>query len=441
MRGNQGFKFFLILLAIGILTYLAASGMPSLGIPNVSAQTTRLGIDIRGGMYTMLYPDLPEGVSPKEGDLQAARMVIEKRLDSKGIYDRNVTIESEHGRIIVEIPHKPGEKDFNPQKAIDELGKTALLTFQEVDEDKFDGYLPNGAKKYLPTGIIIVEGKNIERAGVSSNPETGGMDVTLELTEEGKHKFAEGTSRLLKKKIAIFMDDELIIAPTVEAVITNGEARITGQRDAKEAGELADIINAGALPFRLVANDINYITPLIGEGSLAVTINAGIIAFLIVFVFMLLYYRLPGLLAGIALFALVVIELCFITWLGITLTLPGLAGIILSIGMGVDANIIIFERIKEELRSGKTLRASADVGFKRAFKAILDANVTTLISAAVLYWFGTGAIKGFAVTLFVGVILSFFTAVTASRIMLKSVSEIGLAKNIWLYGVKQGVAK
>jgi preprotein translocase subunit SecD len=435
MRRNNRFGLFVVILIIGILTCLAFFGVPSLNIPNISK--ARLGIDIKGGISTTLYPDLPDGEKPTDKELSSARKIIETRLDNKGIFDRNITVENENGRIIVEIPYKQGEEDSNPQKAIDEIGKTALLTFQEVDEEKFDGYLPNGSKNYLPTGKIIIEGKHVEDAGVATDPQTGGIDVILKLSNEGRDKFAEGTERLIGKPIAIYMDDQLIIAPIVQSKITDGNARITGQRDAKEAGELADTIRAGALPFRLVAKELNSITPILGEGALRVAINAGIVAFIAICLFMILYYRLPGLLADIALLGLVVSELCLITWLGISLTLPGIAGIILSVGMGVDANVIIFERIKEELRSGKTLRASIDLGFKRAFSAILDSNITTLIVAVILYWLGTGPIKGFAITLLIGVALSFVTAITASRIMLRAVSTFNFAKNHRLYGVKE----
>jgi len=428
MRGSNWVKFFSVILIIGILTYLVAYGAPALGIP--SAKDMRFGIDIKGGISTTLYPDLPEGQKPTAEELSAARRVIEKRLDSKGIYDRNITTEVENGRIIVEIPYKPGEEDLNPQKTIDEIGKTALLTFQEVDESKIDE-----KGNYLPTGKIVIEGKHVVDAKVATDPQTGEAVVSLQLNKEGAEKFAEATERLVRKRIAIFMDDELIVDPVVNEKIPNGQAVINGQRDAKEAGELADTIRAGALPFRLVAKELNSISPLLGEGALKVTVNAGIVAYLLVFLFMLLYYRLPGLLANIALFGLVVIQLVFLAAFGISLTLPGIAGIILSIGMGVDANVIIFERIKEELRSGKTLKTSVDLGFKRAFAAILDSNVTTLISAAVLYWLGTGAIRGFAVTLFLGVLLSFFTAITASRIMLKAVADV--VKNTWLYGASR----
>lgn len=434
MRGNNWVKFFLVIVIIGILTYLTFAGIPGV-VPNV--YKTRLGIDIRGGVYANLYPDLPDGQKPTVDQLNSARSVIEKRLDNKGIFDRNIANEPENGRIIVEIPYKPGETDLSPQKAIEEIGKTALLTFQEVDEDKFKGFLEDGTRNYEQTGRIVIEGKHVVNAGVEQNRETGEMVVTLKLNEEGAKKFADATEKLVGKKIAVYMDSTLITAPTVQTKIPNGEAIITGQRTAQEAGDLADTIRAGSLPFRMVSKDLNSITPLLGESALKVTINAGIVAFILVCLYMLVNYRLPGLVADIALFGLVVAELFFISVLGITLTLPGIAGIILTIGMGVDANVIIFERIREEIKSGKTLGASIDAGFKRAFAAILDSNVTTIMTGLVLYWLGTGPIKGFAITLVVGVILSFLTAVTATRIMLTAASGLDITKKRWLYGVKE----
>ncbi|MCX8130227.1 MAG: protein translocase subunit SecD [Clostridia bacterium] len=430
MRGSNGVKFFLVILIIGLLTYAVGFGVPALGIEDVN--NLRFGTDIRGGISTTLYPDLKEGVKPTEKELASARTVIEKRLDAQGIYDRNITTENENGRIIVEIPYKPGEKDFNPQKAVDQIGKTALLTFQEVDESLVDE-----KGNYKPTKKIVIEGKHVNDAGVGTDPQTGQVVVTLDLNGEGRTRFAEATGRLLNQRIGIFMDDTLIVAPQVSAHITDGKAIINGQRDAKEAGELAATIRAGSLPFRLIAKDLNSITPTLGEGALKVTVTAGIFAFILIAFFMLIYYRLPGLFANIALFGLVIFQLLVLSLLDYSITLPGIAGIILSIGMGVDANVIIFERIREELRNGKTLRASIDVGFKRAFSAILDSNVTTMISAAVLYWLGTGPIKGFAVTLFLGVLLSFVTAITASRIMLKTAANFDITKHRWLYGVKE----
>ncbi|NSW89994.1 MAG: protein translocase subunit SecD [Firmicutes bacterium] len=428
MKQNNWLGFLFVIVMICLLIYLAFDGGNAIGIPGI--KDTRLGIDIKGGIYTTLYPDIPEGQKPSEADLNSARRIIETRLESKGIFDKNVTVEKENGRIIVEIPFAPGEEDFNPQKTVDEIGKTALLTFQEVDEEKVD---ENG--RYLPTGKIIIEGKDVKNAGVGTNPDTGEVVVTLELNKEGAEKFAEATERLLQKKIAIFMDDVLIVAPTVNNVITDGNAIITGQRTAKEAGELADTIRAGALPFRMVAKEINLISPILGEGALKVTIRAGIVALILVALFMIVYYRLAGLIADIALTGLIVITLLILSAMGITLTLPGIAGIILSIGMGVDANVVIFERIKEEIRNGKTVGAAVDDGFRRAFTAILDSNVTTVLTAAILYWLGSGPIRGFAITLGMGVALSFLTGVTATRIMLKSITGAKFTRSPKTFGI------
>lgn len=426
MGGNKGVKFLIVLLVIGFLTYMAAYGLNIFGWQITGAEDIRFGIDIKGGVYAVLYPDVE---NPTKKELETARGIIEERLNNRGIFDREITTEYDNGRIIIAIPWGKGETDFNPQSTINDIGKTALLTFQEVNEDKKD---ENG--NYLPTGKTIIQGTDVEDARVVTDQQTGEIQVALELTDEAAVKFEEGTERLTGKPMAIFMDDIYISAPIVSGKIPGGNAVITGRYTAKEAGKLAATIRSGALPFKLEAKQISSISPTLGENALRVTLNAGIISFLLVFLYMLLYYRLPGILANIALLGLVVIQLLVISWFGVSLTLPGLAGIILSIGMGVDANIIIFERIKEELKSGKTLRASIDVGFKRAFTAILDANITTLISAAVLYTFGTGPIQGFAVTLFLGVSLSFLTAVTVSRIMIRSLVDFDFARNKWLYG-------
>ena len=430
MSSSNRVKFFSVIVIIGILTYIAWFGQIA-GIRIPGAKDIMLGIDVKGGVHATLRGVKTDGGMPTDKELETARTIITKRLDNMGITDKNITTDKVNGRIIIEIPWKTGEKDFNPQKTIDEAVKTALLTFQEVDESQKDS---NG--NYLPTGKIIIQGDQVVDAGVETNRNTGEVDVTLKLNDAGAKKFDEATARLIGKPIAIFMDNQLISAPRVNDRIPNGNAIITGQRSAKEAGELAATIRAGALPFKMEAVQVNSISPLLGTNALVIILRAGFVALILVWLFMLIYYRLPGILADIALLAHTVIQILFISWLGVTnLTLPGIAGIILTIGMGVDANIIIFERIKEELRNGKTLRAAIDVGFKRAFTAVLDANMTTLITAIVLWVFGQGPIRGFAFTLGLGVVLSFLTAVLVSRIMLKSVSEINIAKHHWLYGV------
>lgn len=428
MKNFDWVKFISVLLLIGILTWIAAFGQ-LFGVKIPGAKDMRFGIDINGGIDASLFAVTKDNSKPSEQDLESARVIIEKRLDAASIVDRDVTTDANNGSILIRIPWKQDETDFNPQKAITEIGKTALLTFQEVDENKMDA---NG--NYLPTGIVVLEGTDVEDTGVGSDNQNGGIVVTLKLNASGAKKFEEATGRLVGKRISIFMDDQFISAPTVSVKITNGEAIITGQRDAKEAGELASIIKSGALPFKLEAKQVNSISPSLGKGALQVTTQAGFVAFLLVSLFMILYYRLPGLIAVITLLAQTVMQLLAISWPHMTLTLPGIAGIILSIGMGVDANVITFERIKEELRSGKTLRAAIDSGFNISFSAIFDGNITVVIAAVVLYIFGTGAMLSFAYSLGIGVILNFITGVTFSRILIKSVSKLEVAKNHWLYG-------
>jgi preprotein translocase subunit SecD len=432
MKGKNAAKFFLVILVIAILTYLTLFGFSDLKISG--AKGIRTGIDISGGVHATLYP--PAGVNASDKELGTVKTIIGNRLNNQGIFDRNITIDKTKKCIVVEIPAKKGET-ANPQDALNDIGRTALLKFQEVvagtTKDKSGKVVQTG--QLVPTGPVILVGKDVKDAGVSTDPSRG-IVVTLSLSSDGAKKFADATAKMAGtgRMLGIFMDDQLISSPTVDSAITGGEAIITGQKDATEAGQLADTIRSGSLPFKVEAKQIETISPSLGQGALDISIKAGYFAFMLVCLFMLAFYRLPGILAGIALLGHTVIQLLVISLFGITLTLPGIAGIILTIGMGVDANVIIFERIKEELRNGKTLRAAIDIGFKRAFTAIFDANLTTLISAGVLWYFGTGAIKGFAITLALGVALSFLTAVTVSRIMLKSVSDVNIAKHHWLYG-------
>jgi len=436
MKGNNGIKFFLVIALIAAFAFIAFTGN-FFGISIPGAYDIVPGIDINGGIDATLYAVKEGGGKPTQDELDTAKVIIGKRLDKEGILDRELTTDLMGGRIILRIPWAEGETDYNPDKTLAKIGETALLTFQEVDENSLDEQ--NNPK---PTNKIVLQGTDVLNAIPQANTENGGMQVSLTLSDAGKAKFAEATGRLIGQRISIFMDDQYISAPTVQAHITDGDARITlgsasDENAVAEAKELADTIRAGALPFKLEAKSVNAITPLLGKGALEVTIKAFIVAFILICFFLLFYYRLPGLIACIALFSLAVLQLLFISWINITVTLTGIAGIILSVGMGVDANVIIFERIKEELRSGKTLRASIDLGFKRAISAILDGNMTTLIAAAILYIFGTGPMISFAYTLTIGVIISFFTALTLTKIMMKSVVEFDFAKHLWLYGVKE----
>jgi len=294
---------------------------------------------------------------------------------------------------------------------------------------------------YARTNKIVLQGTDVEKATMEVSQKDGSYYVGLKLKEDGAKKFEEATGRLVGQPIAIFMDDQFISAPVVQTQISGGDAQISvggtiGSKEQQaEAKNLTEVINSGSLPFKLVAKQVNNISPTLGSNALQVSIYAFGVALVLICLFMISYYRLPGLIASIALILHTVLELLVLSWSQITITLPGIAGLILTVGMAVDANVIIFERIKDELKSGKTLRMAIDLGFKRAFSAILDGNVTTLISAIVLWKFGTGPIQSFAYTLGIGVVLSFITAVTASRIMLRAISGLDVAKHQWLYGV------
>ncbi len=443
MRGSNAVKFFSILIITGILTWIAAFGS-IIGFDIPGARDIRPGIDIQGGVDARLYAITNDGSLPSEKDLNAAKYTIEKRLDAQNIFDRIVTTDIQKGYLLVQIPHKKGEK-FDPQKSIEEIGKTALLTFQEVDENKkaADGtYLPADTTKEDEKNRIILQGTDVVDATAELAGDGSGYVVSLKLKSEAAQRFSEATGRLVGKPIAIYMDNDQISAPVVKEQIPNtGSAQISiggtrSEAQQEEAKNLAGLIKSGSLPFKLEAKQVNNISPTLGSNALTVSIDAFVIAFVLICLFMLFYYRLPGFIACIGLFLHTILELLALSWMHITVTLPGIAGLILTIGMAVDANVIIFERIKEELRSGKTLRSAIDVGFKRAFAAVLDGNVTTLIAALVLLRFGTGPIQSFAYTLGIGVILSFLTAVTATRLMLKAVSDLDIAKHPVLYGVR-----
>ena len=382
------------------------------------ANEMRYGIDIRGGVAATYTPKDLDG-TPTAEQLAKAKTIIETRMDAQNITDREVTVDDAHGSVIVRFPWKSDDTNFDPQAAIKELGETALLTFKD------------------PDGNVVLEGADVKKSYASTSQSDGSFVVNLELTADGATKFAEATGRLLGKPISIYMDNTEISSPTVETQITDGNAIITGQKSLKEAKTLAEKINAGSLPFAMEANDAQIISPTLGRNALKVMEEAGMLAFLLVCIFMLLYYRLPGFVACIALVLQVVGQLLALSLPQFTLTLPGIAGVILSMGMGVDANVIIAERIKEELNAGKTLRSAISLGFDRAFSAVFDGNITTLIVAVVLIALGSGSLLSFGYTLLTGVLMNFVSGVTASRLMTSSLSEYKALQKPWFYGARR----
>lgn len=425
------------------------------------ASQIRFGIDIRGGVDVSFVPATE--VKATEAQLAAAQAVIEQRLITLGVTDYELYKDVNQSRIILRFPWREDETEFNPETAIQELSAAALLTFREGGEyDETTGQ---------PTGVtaetIILQGDDVASATAQYGPtDSSGASqhyVALELDAEGTQKFSEATTRIAAEggTISIWMDDTMISNPTVNQAITSSSAVITGDFTAESAKALADKINAGALPFALTAESYSTISPTLGSQSLRAMVIAGAVALVLVMAFMIATYRLPGFAASFSLIGqisatIALVSGYFAVFPSNTLTLPGIAGIILAIGMGVDANVIIAERIKEELRGGKKLDAALKSGFSRGLAPVVDGNITILIVAAILMgafgpsdsffatllspvfrWFGpstAGTIYSFGFTLLCGVLLNFVFGVFGTRIMITSLSKFKGLRAPWLYG-------
>lgn len=413
--------FLLIVALVGFISYSAIFGV-DLGKYEITSakENMKLGLDLEGGVFVVLEAQTDAQGAELEKKMEQAKAIIRQRVDGLGVAEPNIVLEGKK-RIRVELP---GIK--NAQDAIDIIGKTAQLQF--ID----------------PKGNVVVTGKNIKKSEVTYqlNRETGREEpvVALEFDKEGTQKFADATCELIKNPdakdriIYIVLDDEVISSPVVSGTITDGKAVITGSFTVEKASELATLIRAGALPVEMKEIQTSVIGPTLGLASLDKSIYAAKIGLILIFLFMLIYYRIPGLIADLGLTIYILLVLGAMIYLDATLTLPGIAGLILSIGMAVDANVVIFERIKEEIRAGKTLRAAVDSGFKRALRTVIDANVTTFIAGIVLFKFGTGPIKGFAVTLLIGLVASMITAVFITKYLLKLTIKMNITKNTKLYG-------
>ena len=412
------------------------------------ASDIRFGIDIRGGVDVTFMP--ADDVEATDAQMTAAKTVIEDRLVGLGITDYESYVDNNKNRIIVRFPWKNDEADFNPQTAIDEIGTTAKMVFR---------------KGSSATGEEILSGDDVASASAAYN-ETEGWVVQLKFNSAGASAFATATTELAASNgtISIWLDDNNISTATVNEAITGGEAIIKGNFDQDSASTLANQINSGSLPFALSAESYSTISPSLGAKSLDVMVQAGIIAFILVAILMIVRYRLPGTIAVISLMGqaaatLAVVSGYFTVFPGSTLTLPGIAGIILGIGMGVDANVITAERIKEELSKNKTLEGAVSSGFKMGLTPIIDGNVTIVIVAAILmgafgptdgfwakvfnpifYWFGpstAGTIYSFGFTLLTSVLLNFVFGVWATRVMIRGAVHFKPLRKAWLFGGKK----
>ena len=373
------------------------------------AGSIKQGLDLQGGTHVVLEAvDTPEAKVDDDA-VQRVVKIMERRINELGLTEPIIQRQGDR-RVIIELP---GIKE--PEKAIELIGKTALLEFQDE------------------SGATVLTGTDLKDAKAQIDQGNRNL-VSLEFSDEGAKKFANLTARNIGKHISILLDKQVLTSPVVEEAIPGGKAVITGNRSIEEAQQLAILLRSGSLPVKVEVMETRTVGPTLGQDSKQKSITAFAIGVSAIVLFMLAFYRLSGFVANIALLVYVLLLLVALKMLNATLTLPGIAGIILSVGMAVDANVLIFERFKEEFRSGKTLRAAMDAGFTRAFNTILDANITTLLVAAVLFYLGTGAIKGFAVTLILGNILSMFTAVTVTRWLLRILIYANAVKNSKFFG-------
>ncbi len=370
------------------------------------------GLDLEGGVYVLLEATTTGDAEQDHDAIQRAMTIIRNRIDELGVVEPILQREGER-RIRIELP---GIED--QAQAMETIGRTAMLNFVS------------------PEGDILLTGANLRTARFTYGQYNEPV-VALEFDAEGRELFALATEEHLGEVIAIFLDDELVSAPVVENVIRDGNAVITGIPSSDEARHIALMLRSGALPVELVELETRSIGPVLGEDALRLSFQAGMVGFMIVLAFMLYYYRFGGLVADVSLVVYLALVFLLLAGLNATITLPGIAGLILSIGMAVDANIIIFERIKEELQKGKTTLAAINTGFERALRAILDANITTVIAAVVLFLVTSGPVRGFAVVLLVGIFSSVVSAIFLTRMLLRLAARSKMLKTPSYLGFKE----
>jgi preprotein translocase subunit SecD len=477
---------FVLLIAIITLALFAAwidFGNPviniSLGPIQVSqAITVHEGLDLQGGTHALLEADVPLDQPVKADEMDAAKAIVENRINGLGVTEPLIQLQGDR-RIVVELP---GIKD--PDQAIKTFGQTGELEFLDAGATflsvgtivKTTTFVPpvpgvtptNTATATLPPTATanptpagtatpgptptplptptpeepvystVMTGKYLSNVAVGLD-EVGKPEINFTLTSEGTKIFGDFTSKNVGRFLAIALDKRIISCPRIQSAITEGRGRITGEFKLEEAQSLMIQLKYGSLPIPLKVVETRNVGPTLGQDSVQKSIVAGQIGLLIVVLFMLLYYRLPGFLANLALGVYALVVFALFKTIPVVLTLPGIAGFILSVGMAVDANILIFERMKEELRAGKMLGTSIEAGFLRAWPSIRDSNFSTLITCGILFWFGSffGAsiVKGFAFTLAIGVLVSMFTAILVTRTFLRLVMGMDITRNHWWFGV------
>lgn len=377
---------------------------------------TKLGLDLKGGVYVVLEAVPDEGVTLDDAAMNRLIEVLDRRINGLGVAESLVQ-KAGSNRVIIELPGISNTED-----AIKMIGKTALLEFKLENPD---GTL----------GETLLTGGALKKADVSYD-NLGRPQIQFEMNQEGAVRFAEITRNNIGRKLAITLDGKVQTAPMINSEIPSGNGVITGNYTVEEAKATATLLNAGALPVKAEIVETRTVGASLGDESIAQSKQAGVFAMMLIGVFMIVFYRLPGIVADIALVIFGLITFGCLNFIDATLTLPGIAGLILSAGMAVDANVIIFERIKEELRMGNTVRNAIDAGFSKGFVAIFDSNLTTLIITVILFTFGTGPVKGFAVTLTIGTLASMFTAITITKIILLTFITVFKLNRPELFGVR-----
>ncbi len=425
MTGKRIGALIILLVSIGIAWFVLASE----NLPALQNFKFKLGLDLKGGVHLVYKADGSQlATGDVDGSLQALRDTIERRINVLGVSEPVIQIERAPGtaapyRMVVELPGVS-----NIQQALDTIGKTPYLEFRlmkpnEEIQKLLDAASSTASTTKLTVGSITtvtaLKGEHIVRADVAFQATTNVPVVTLTFNDEGHKIFAKLTKENVGRDLAIILDGQIIQSPRIQSEINSGKAEITGGFDIKEARELARNITYGALPVPISLLSTESIGPSLGETATKAGVMAGLLAYLIVSIFLLVWYRLPGLVAVVALGVYTAVSLLLFKLLGVTLTAAGIAGFVLSIGMAVDANILIFERMREELAKGHDLIEAMKLGFDRAWLSIRDSNISSLITAVILYTFAsTSIIKGFAFVFALGVLVSMFSAITVSRTFL-----------------------
>lgn len=428
-------------IAAGYIVYPKNQGIniQKYGVNYYNELKFHLGLDLMGGTHLVYQADLSQiGGQDKNSAMNGVRDVIERRVNAFGVSEPIIQT-ARDDRLVVELA---GIKDVN--QAIKMIGETPLLEFKEEMSEEEKNQLREQFKSsnipeeylsqfyYKTTGL---DGKQLERSDVAFNPSTYEPEVQLQFNGEGKKLFGEVTTRNVRKRVAIFLDGMPISIPVVNEPITDGKAIISGNFTVDEAKTLVQRLNAGALPVPIKLISQQTVDASLGKDSIQKSIIAGFVGLISLALFMIIYYRLMGVLAVIALIIYSLLVLSLFKLIPVTLTLSGIAGFILSIGMAVDANVLIFERTKEELRKGKIIGIAIEDGFARAWSSIFDSNVSTIITCLILAYFGASVIEGFAITLGIGVVFSMFSAIFVTKVFLKIVTATKLGKVLWLFGI------